>query len=139
MIFVLSCLKKSLNTDLELFVEFTNDLIGTWIVKIDRSLSVVQLGGRIDRSNVKCADRGILDFLKEIGLLTSENSHAVDLVHQENAISASAKHHTLLVDRADDNKLVEDTDYWDVVSGPAELTGVDLLSLFIVKNACHVG
>ena len=85
----LSSLKQGFDTCLELLFKLTNDLVSTWIVEIDRLLSVVQLCGGINRGDGKRAHCGLIDLLEVVGALARQDSHAIDLVKQVNAISAS--------------------------------------------------
>ena len=134
----LGCLKKGFYATLELLVELADDRVGAWVVVIDRFLGAVELGGWVDGGNGESTHCGLLNLLKEVSLLGSENPHAVALIQEEDAIGASTEHHALLIDGTDNYELVEDADDWAVIAGPAKLTSVCLLGFFVIDDHPHI-
>ena len=64
-----------------MFVKLSDNLVSARVVKVDRPLCIVQFGSWINRCDSEGANCSVLDFLKEVCLLTSDYSHTIDLVH----------------------------------------------------------
>ena len=136
---ILGGLKQSLDSSLQVFVQLSDDLVSAWIIVIDRLLGTVEFGCRVDRSNSKRAHRCILDLLKEVSLLTSEDSHTIAFIHEEDTIGACTQHDTLLIYRTNNDQLVEDTNDWAVTSRPTKLARICLLSFLVIINLFQIG
>jgi hypothetical protein len=93
---------------------------------LNRLLSVVKLGGWCYRCQLEGLLKRFLHKLEEVSVLARHDSHSIWLVEAEHAIGSRLEVNTVLVLRANNDKLVKHGENKAVVAAPGELTATCL-------------